>query len=111
MIAALVQGVLAADPVERRSGDGNRFWTANLRVPAGEETLFISLATFSETAGQRLMQLSKGASIAAAGTLEQQVGTAKDSTARSGWRMTANEVLSLYQARKRPRRDDDEGAR
>lgn len=109
MIGALIQGVLAGDPVARTTSSGNTFWTANVRVPVGDDALFIGLATFDATAGARLMQLAKGSSIAAAGTLESNSWTARDGSERSGWRMTANEIMSVYQARKRSRRSDDEG--
>jgi single-stranded DNA-binding protein len=76
-------------------------------VPAGGEALFIGLTTFSETAGERLERLHKGATVAAAGTLEATAWTGKDGAERKGWRLTATEVLSAYQARKR--RDAAEG--
>ncbi len=109
MIGALILGELAAEPVERTTSAGRLFWTANVRVAAGAEALFIGLATFSETAGARLMQLHRGSSVAAAGTLEANAWTAQDGSERKGWRLTANEILSVYQARKRSRRGDDEG--
>lgn len=107
MIGALIQGALASDPVARRTSGGSTFWTANLRVPAGAEALFVGLATFDETAGARLMQLAKGSGIAATGTLESNTWTARDGSERRGWRLTANEILSVYQARKLSRRGDE----
>lgn len=109
MIGALIQGVLSSDPVARKTSSGSVFWTANIRVPAGDDVLFVGLATFDETAGERLMQLSKGSSVAAAGSFEMNVWTTKEGETRSGWRMTAHEVLSVYQARKRSRRGDEGG--
>lgn len=103
MIAALIQGTLVADPVERTSTNGRSFWTASVRVPAGHDALFVGLATFSETAGARLMNLAKGASIAAAGTMEQSTWTDRDGNARTGWRLTAAEVMSVHQATKKRR--------
>ncbi len=104
MIGALITGELIADPVARTSASGKPFWTATVRVPTGNDALFVGVATFSESAGERLMRLHKGASVAAAGTLEPTSWTDKNGDARSGWRLTAAEVLSVYQARKR--RDD-----
>ena len=101
MIAALLHGELVADPVERTTSTGAPFWTATLRVPAGAEALFIGLATFSATAGERLLKLSKGSSVAAAGTLEATEWRDREGNDRKGWRLTATEVLSVYQARKR----------
>ena len=63
MIACLVQGALAADPQERVASNGSRFWTANVRVPAGADALFVGMTTFSETAGERLMRPAFGAGI------------------------------------------------
>lgn len=103
MIAALIQGALVADPVERISTNGRSFWTASVRVPAGDDALFIGLATFSETAGARLMNLAKGASIAAAGMMEQSTWADRHGNARTGWRLIVTEVLSVYQATKKRR--------
>lgn len=111
MIEALTTGELIADPVERQTRTGKPFWTATLRVPAGSESILVGLAVFSETAGGRLAQLRKGAKLAAAGTLEPATWTGKDGTERTGWRLTASELLSVHQARKRretERRDDDQ---
>jgi single-stranded DNA-binding protein len=101
MIAALIQGELSADPQARTASNGARYWTATMRVPAGPEALFIGLSTFSESAGERLGRLHKGAALAAAGTLEATVWTGQDGAERRGWRLTASEVLSVHQARKR----------
>ena len=101
MIGALIQGELQADPVERVTRDGKPYWTALVRTPAGAEALFVGLATFSETAGARLMQLRKGSTVAAAGTLEATAWTTRDGEERQRWRITATEVLTVYAARKR----------
>jgi single-stranded DNA-binding protein len=63
--------------------------------------MFVSVTTFSETAGERLMQLHKGSSIAAAGSLEPTSWTGRDGEERRGWRLTASEVLTIYEATKR----------
>lgn len=104
MIRALIQGDLVGDPVERSTAKGSTFVTATVRVPAGNEALFVGVACFEATGCERLMKLRKGASFAAAGTLEATEWSGKDGETRKGWRLTATEVLSVYQARKR--RDD-----
>lgn len=109
MIGAVVSGTLVADPVERTTREGKSFTTATLRVPAGEDALFVGVAAFGETAAARLAQMSKGGTVAACGVLEVNAWTTKEGETRSGWRMTANEIMSVYQARKRSRRSDDEG--
>src|SRR5690606_13755155 len=55
MIGALIQGTLANDPAERTASNGNRYWTASARVPAGDDVLFVGVSTFDEKAGARLM--------------------------------------------------------
>jgi single-stranded DNA-binding protein len=101
VIAALLQGVLVADPVKRSTVKGEPFVTTTVRVPAGAEALFVGVAAFEATAGERLAKLHKGASIAAAGTLEATEWQTREGEARKGWRLTASEVLSVYSARKR----------
>ncbi len=101
MISALIKGELASDPTERTTANGVRFWTANVRVPAGAETFFVSLATFSETAGERLAVLRKGSTLAATGVLEATAWVGKDGASRAGWRLTASEILTVYSASKK----------
>lgn len=101
MIAAMIQGELVADPVRRQTAKGTEFVTASVRVAAGAEALFIGIACFDDTGCERLAKLRKGAAVAAAGTLETNVWQTKEGEERRGWRLTATEVLSVYQARKR----------
>jgi len=101
MIGALLIGELSAEPVERTASNGRPFWTATMRVPTGTEALFVGLSTFSETAGERLMKLHKGSAVAAAGALEPTEWEGKDGETRKGWRLTASEVLTVYESAKR----------
>lgn len=101
MISALVVGELIADPVQRQTREGKPFTTATLRVPAGPESVLVGLATFSETASARLLQMTKGGAIAATGTLEVHAWVTRDGDERQGWRLTAVEVLTHYAATKR----------
>lgn len=100
MISALLQGDLIADPVQRTTAKGAPFVTATVRVPAGADALLVGIAAFDRTAGERLAKLQKGATVAAAGTLEATEWERNGET-RKGWRLTATEVLSVYAARKR----------
>ncbi len=101
MIAALIQGDLVADPVERTTAKGAPFVTATVRVAAGTEALFVGLACFDATGCERLAKLRKCASVAAAGALEATEWTTREGETRRGWRLTASEVLTVYAARKR----------
>ncbi len=107
MIGALIAGELSTEPAERTASNGNRYWTASARVAAGGDAVFVGITAFDPKAGERLMQLHKGSSIAAVGTLEATSWTDKTGAERKGWRLLAHEVLSVYQARKR--RDAGEG--
>lgn len=111
MIGALCTGTLTADPVERTTAKGSRFVTANLRVPAGEDAVFIGIAAFDQRAAERLLQMRAGGAVSAVGVLEQTHWTAKDGETRTGWRLTANEVMTAYSATKKRRQaegGDDE---
>ncbi len=108
MIGALIAGELSAEPAERTASNGNPYWTASARVAAGSESVFVSIATFDAKAGERLMALHKGSSLAAVGTLEANNWTDKTGVERKGWRLLVHEILSVYQTRKR--RDAGEGA-
>jgi single-stranded DNA-binding protein len=105
VISALIQGELIADPQARTASNGKPFWTVTVRVPAGPEALIVGVTTFSESAGERLMKLHKGSALAAAGVLEPTSWTGRDGEERRGWRLTASELLTVYEARKR--RDGD----
>lgn len=105
MISALVQGTLSDAPAERTASSGSRYWTASMRVAAGADALFVGLVTFSETAGARLARLEKGSPLAVAGTLEVSRCSGRDGQERSGWRLTASEVLTLAEARRQRRAD------
>ena len=108
MIGALIQGELIADPVQRVTAAGKPFVTATMRVPAGAEALLIGIGAFETAAAGRLAKLHKGSSLAAAGTLEATEWAGRDGETRKGWRLTAVEVLTVREARRR-RRDDAEG--
>ena len=109
MIGALVSGDLIADPVERTTQAGKPFTTATLRVPAGAEAIFIGVAAFDRTAAERLAQMRKGGTVAAVGVLEQTTWTGKDGSERTGWRLTASEVLTAYAATKKRRSAEGSG--
>jgi single-stranded DNA-binding protein len=106
VIAALVQGVLVGDPVRRTSAKAGDFATATLRVAVGSESIFIGVATFSESAAERLLSMAKGAAIAAVGTLELNAWVDRDGQDRRDWRLTATEILTVHQARRRREREE-----
>lgn len=100
MIGAVVSGTLVGDPVERTTQAGKPFVTATARVAAGEDAIFIGLAAFNEAAAARLLQMRAGGAVSACGALEQTHWTGRDGAERTGWRLTASEVLTAYGATK-----------
>jgi len=103
VIGAVVAGTLVADPVERTTQAGKPFTTATLRVPAGEDAVFVGVAAFEPAAAARLIQMKKGGTVAACGVLEVNNWTTQAGEARTGWRLTASEVLTAYAATKKRR--------
>lgn len=101
MISALVQGHLIADPRQRSTAAGKPFGTATLRVGAGSESVLIGVAAFSESAQAALLRLKSGDSLAATGLLELNVWQDREGKERRDWRLTANAVLTVYEASKR----------
>ncbi|MCO5106650.1 MAG: single-stranded DNA-binding protein [Burkholderiaceae bacterium] len=106
MIGAIVTGTLVGDPVERTTREGKPFVTATARVTAGEDAIFVGLAAFEPTAAARLLQMRKGGTVAACGVLEQTTWTTQAGETRTGWRLTASEVLTAYGATKKRRTAD-----
>ncbi|HMN79408.1 MAG TPA: single-stranded DNA-binding protein [Burkholderiaceae bacterium] len=101
MISALVQGDLIANPIQRQSSAGRPFATATVRTGAGSESVLIRLTVFSESAAAKLLALRKGDSVAAVGTLELDIWTDREGRERRDWQLTANQVLTTYEAGKR----------
>jgi single-stranded DNA-binding protein len=106
VIAALLQGTLAGDPVRRTSAKGQPFATAQVRVPVGSESVYIGVTVFGETEIERLCRLAKGASVAAAGELQLNVWVDREGQDRRDWRLLAHEVLTVHQARRRREREE-----
>ena len=105
MIHALVQGALIADAVPRTTRKVAPFVTATIRVLAGEGEVYVGLVVFDPTACERLAALKAGAGVCAGGELQSNNWTSKDGQARTGWRMVANEILSIAQAQRKRRKD------
>jgi single-strand DNA-binding protein len=101
VIYALLQGTLVADPVARETRNGARFVTGTIRVASGVDTIFVGLAVFDEAACDRLGKLQKGSAVSAAGTFEANIWTDREGREKSGWRLTATEIMSLAQAQRR----------
>ncbi|MCC7414278.1 MAG: single-stranded DNA-binding protein [Gammaproteobacteria bacterium] len=112
MIGAVVSGTLVGDPVERTTRTGARYVTVTVRVPAGDDAQLIGVAAFDQRAAERLMQMRAGGAVSACGVMEPTRWTGRDGAERTGWRMTASEIMTAYGAGQRRRRsaegDSDE---
>jgi single-stranded DNA-binding protein len=101
MISALAQGELIADPKQRLTASGKAFATGTVRVGAGPESVLIGIAAFSETAAASLGRLKSGDTLAASGVLELNIWQDREGKERRDWRVTATQIMTLYEATKR----------
>lgn len=107
MITALVIGELIKDPAERQTAQGKPWASAILRVAAGSESVLVNVTTFSTEAIQKLSKLQKGDSLAATGSLEMNRWADRDGNERTGWRLTASAVMTVYEANRRRKAASD----
>lgn len=115
MIEAMISGKLQGQPEQRTAKTGRTFVTARMRVAAGaEETHFVRVTAFSDSACTALLALGDGDALAAAGTLKVGVWTPAGGEARPNLDMVAAQVLTVYhleRRRKAMQPGDDEAPR
>ena len=101
MLSVLIQGTLTAAPVVR-NGQRGPFTTAQLRA-AGEdgEAVWCSVIAFSASAVDALAALGSGDAVAIAGTAALHHWTKGDGEHRVGLRVTAQRVMTVYEAGRR----------
>ena len=103
MIDGLVSGKLFGAPQSRKSRSGSDYVTAKVRAAAGDgEALFINVIAFSQSAGEALLALADGDSVALAGSLTPKAWVDRQGDAKPSLDMIAHAVLTAYHvARKR----------
>lgn len=102
MIEVLMAGKLVGKPEARTSKSGRTFVTARLRVAAGgEDTHFIRLTAFSESAGAALLALDDGDAAAVAGTLKPGAWVDRDGAAKPNLDVVVVQVLTAYHLKRR----------
>lgn len=101
MIAALLTGILSADPVRRDASNGNEFATATVREPAGETAKFDCVATFESGGMRAQLLLKKYATFATIGTPMRMTWINREGIEQRPSRLTAAEVMTVFQVRKR----------
>jgi single-stranded DNA-binding protein len=100
MLNVLATGTLVSDPKSRLSTNGKSYATASLRVPAEDaEAMLISVIAFNVDAVVAILALTKGDSCAIAGRGKLTSWT-KDGEEKHGLSVTADKVLTVYQAGK-----------
>ncbi len=102
MIEALISGKLQGQPEQRTSKSGKTYVTAKLRVAAGaEETHFVRITAFSDSACTALLALGDGDAVSVAGALKVGVWTPQGGEPRANLDMVASQVLSVYHLERR----------
>ncbi len=101
MISVLLEGTLVATPVSRTTTAGKLYVTASMRA-SGEDgvSTLCSLIAFDTTVVAALAGLVKGDSVAVAGHAALSQWD-KDGAHRVGLKVTATQVLTVYDAGKR----------
>jgi single-stranded DNA-binding protein len=104
MIDALVAGRLFGKPAQRTSKSGtSTFVTGKIRASDRQgESQFVSFIAFSRSAGEALLALDDGDSVALAGELTPKTWTDREGITKAALDLVAHQVLSEYHvARKR----------
>jgi single-stranded DNA-binding protein len=102
MIDALIAGTLVGEPQHRRSGNGNPYLLARMRVPQGDgPVLFAAVFVFDAEAREQLMTCGAGDSVCIAGALKVDVWKPDDGEPRVNMTITANAFVSAYHVRRR----------
>lgn len=103
MLSVLIEGTLIAAPVRRTSAKGGAFVTAQVRCSADDgASVFCGVIAFQPAAAEALAALGAGDAVAVAGPASLSQWE-KDGEHRSGLRVTATRVLSVYDAGARRR--------
>ncbi|HKT98056.1 MAG TPA: single-stranded DNA-binding protein [Paraburkholderia sp.] len=102
MVDGLVSGKLYGAATSRTSQNGKRFVTAKVRAAAGDgESLFVNVIAFSTTAGEALLALADGDSVALAGTLTPKAWVDRAGEAKPALDLVAHAVLTAYHVKRK----------
>ena len=100
MLNVLCSGTLVSDPRQRTSAAGKAYATAQMRVPAEDaDPMLVSAIAFNADAVAALLALQRGDSCAIAGRAKLSTWE-KDGEQKHGLSVTADRVLTVYQAGK-----------
>lgn len=113
-IEALLAGKLQGQPEQRTAKTGRTFVQCRMRVSAGaEETHFVRITAFSDSACAALLALGDGDALAVAGTPKVGVWTPQGGEPRPNLDMVAAQVLTVYhlERRRKAMQPGDDGSR
>ncbi|MFX1761909.1 single-stranded DNA-binding protein [Paraburkholderia sp. A1RI-2L] len=102
MVDGIVSGKLYGTATSRTSQNGKRFVTAKVRAAVGDgEALFVNVIAFSTTAGEALLALADGDSVALAGTLTPKAWVDRSGEAKPALDLVAHAVLTPYHVKRK----------
>ncbi|KVC30804.1 MULTISPECIES: single-stranded DNA-binding protein [Burkholderia cepacia complex] len=102
MIDGLVSGKLYGTATSRTGQSGRQFVTAKVRAAVGGgEPLFVNVIAFGTTAGEALLALGDGDSVALTGTLTPKAWVDRSGNAKPALDMVAHAVLTAYHVKRR----------
>lgn len=92
---ALVTGTISTAPTRRTTAKGALWVTFAIRVPSGEGSAFVNVATFDAALVETVLALTEGAAVSVQGRLELRTWQGRDGTERQGLSVTASELMHL----------------
>ena len=102
MIDALITGKIHGTPSRRTGPSGKPFAVCKVRAPlADNDAIFVSVITFSASAGNALLALTDGDSVSLAGSIVPKVWRPTNGEPKPAIDMVASAVLTLYQIDKK----------
>jgi len=101
MLSILASGALVRDPHRRQTAAGKEYATCLLRCAIEDgDPVLVSIIAFDADVVAALLALQKGDSCAIAGRAKLTEWTGKDGGEKRGLNVTADRVLTAYQAGK-----------
>lgn len=100
MIAVLASGTIFRAPKASVSRGGKPFVAATVKVADGNETLFIRVMAWSDTARAELEPLSEGALVSVSGRLVSEIYTPTGGEPRVSLTVMADQALALKKPQK-----------
>ncbi len=95
MIDGLIAGRIYGSPKTGVGKNGSAYVTAKVKASGADgHPVLVNVITFSESAGQALMTLSDGESVALSGSLTAKVWTDREGVVRPALDMQAHAVLT-----------------